>query len=97
MHANSRPILSSRVSLHEHLPQRWRGFVRSLQEADCRIQLACFDLIIAARQQAGMSDLILYFGCGIGVSTRRLARSFPGSFVVEVDQCEDRLLARQIR
>ena len=54
-----------------------------------------FTQAIAAWQAHG-GTLILDAGCGVGLSSRRLATMFPESFVIGVDQSADRL-QRQIR
>ena len=50
-----------------------------------------FDTSIAAWRAAGNLPLILDAGCGVGLSTRHLARMHPGHFVIGVDQSADRL------
>lgn len=96
MHANSRPVISSQVSLHEHLPQRLaRHLCAPFKKPIAAYNRHAFNRIVAAWQEAGSPPLILDSGCGIGLSTLHLARLFPDAFVVGVDQSEDRL-ARHI-
>jgi len=96
MRANSRPVTSNQPGPHEHLQAIVRKhaqttFLKPLSPASC----AAFDLAIAAwRRHRG--ELILDAGCGVGLSTRRLAAQFPESFVVGVDQSADRL-QREVR
>ncbi len=54
-----------------------------------------FEHAIAAWQAHG-GDLIIDAGCGVGVSTRKLAQQFPDGFVIGVDQSAHRL-QRHIR
>ncbi len=91
MRANSRPVTSNQTGPHEqrHAIVRKHAqstFLKPLSPASC----AAFTLAMAAWRQAGGS-LILDAGCGVGMSTRRLAVHHPGSFVIGVDQSADRL------
>ncbi len=66
-------------------------FLKPLSPASC----AAFDLAVAAWHRHG-GPLILDAGCGVGLSTRRLAACHPESFVIGVDQSADRL-QREVR
>jgi len=50
-----------------------------------------FHTALAAYESSGKSSLILDAGCGTGVSTEFLARTFPKSFVLGVDKSAKRL------
>ena len=92
MHANSSPISSSQLTIHDqleklvarHAATRFLKPIASYSEA-------AFETSIAAWRAAGESPLILDAGCGTGISTLNLAIHFPGHFVVGVDQSADRL------
>lgn len=91
MRANSRPISSNQCGPHQQLGARvckhaQSTFLKPLSPAS----RAAFDQAITAWQQAG-SELILDAGCGVGLSTRRLAHAHPDSFVIGVDQSAERL------
>lgn len=51
---------------------------------------------MAAWDALGRPPLILDAGCGVGLSTRKLAQACPGHFVIGVDQSADRL-GREVR
>lgn len=96
MRANSRPVTSNQSGPHEHLHALVRKhaqstFLKPLSPASH----AAFEQAIAAWQRVGGS-LILDAGCGVGLSTRRLATNDPDSFVIGVDQSADRL-QREVR
>ncbi len=96
MRANSRPVTSNQPGPHEHLQAIVRKhaqstFLKPLSPASC----AAFDLAVAAWHRHG-GPLILDAGCGVGLSTRRLAACHPESFVIGVDQSADRL-QREVR
>lgn len=96
MHANSRPVTSNQISISEHLPQRLaRHLVSPFLKPIAPYNRLAFDAAIAAWQQAGSLPLILDSGCGVGLSTLNLAQLFPSSFVIGVDQSDERL-SRQI-
>lgn len=46
---------------------------------------------MVAWREAGNAPLIIDAGCGVGLSTRRLAQAHPESFVIGIDQSADRL------
>ncbi len=91
MHANSRFVSSNQDGIHPQLEETLRrhaasSFLKPISEPS-RI---AFEQGIAAWRAHGGS-LILDAGCGVGLSTRRLAAQFPKSFVMGVDQSSDRL------
>jgi tRNA G46 methylase TrmB len=96
MRANSRPVTSNQPGPHEQL----QAIVRKHAQTTFRKPLSpasitAFDLAIAAWAKHG-GPLILDTGCGVGLSTRRLAALHPDSFVIGVDQSADRL-QREVR
>ncbi len=91
MRANSRPVTSNQPGPHEDLREIVRKhaqstFLKPLTPSSCE----AFDRAIAAWRRHG-GRLILDAGCGVGMSTRRLAMLHPDSFVIGVDQSADRL------
>ena len=96
MRANSRPVTSNQPGPHEHL----EAIVRKHAQTTFRKPLSpasveAFDQAIDAWRRHG-GALILDSGCGVGLSTRRLAARHADSFVIGVDQSADRL-QREVR
>ncbi len=91
MHSNSRLVRSSQQLPHprpaEALAARHRG--ASFRKPPAPYSLAAFARLLAAWD--GEAPLVLDAGCGTGASTLALARQFPRSFVVGVDQSAARL------
>lgn len=92
MYANSRPIASAQQGIHEQL----EALVARHARADFRKPIMpynreAFERSMAAWQHAGGLPLIIDAGCGVGLSTRHLARLHPGHFVIGIDQSADRL------
>lgn len=92
MYANSSPIASSQVGIHDQLASQVakHAAVRYLKPINSYNRVA-FDDSIAAWRAAGKMPLILDAGCGVGLSTLHLANLFPEHFVIGVDQSADRL------
>ncbi len=91
MHATSRAITTNQSEPHEDLPRR---VARALAHPWCkplaehtRDAFAAADDWLTAQRR----PLILDAGCGVGVSTRLLARRYPGHAVIGVDRSADRL------
>ncbi len=91
MHAISRPVTSNQPGIHEHLNQVVARHARSrfLKPISAHTQ-AAFAQGRDAWQASG-APLIFDAGCGVGLSTLRLATRFPAHFVLGVDQSADRL------
>lgn len=91
MHANSRPVSSNQEGVHEHLVQTVRRHASSefLKPVSAHSAQAFGEAVAAWRAHGG--SLVLDAGCGVGLSTRRLAAQFPAAFVIGVDQSADRL------
>jgi tRNA (guanine-N7-)-methyltransferase len=92
MYANSSAITSAQTGIHKQLP--------SLLERHTRVEFRkpfmpynedAFAASMTAWRAAGSAPLILDAGCGVGLSTRHLAREHPDNFVIGVDQSADRL------
>ncbi len=97
MHANSRPVTSNQPDINEQLPDRVRRHASTpFQKPISAATGAAFERSIALWQAAGAPPLIVDAGCGVGLSTRRLAARHPDAFVIGIDQSADRL-QRDIR
>jgi tRNA G46 methylase TrmB len=97
MHANSRPVQSNQSSVHEQLQTVVsKHLATPFRKPLSAVNLEAFATSIAAWKAHGGAPLILDAGCGVGLSTRKLAQAFPESFVIGVDQSADRL-SRDIR
>lgn len=92
MFANSRFITSAQTGIHEQLAKVVARHAASVfRKPFMQYNRDAFDASMAAWRAAGSSPLILDAGCGVGLSTRHLARRFPDHFVIGVDQSADRL------
>jgi tRNA G46 methylase TrmB len=97
MHANSRTVLSNQPGPHEQLSAVVaRHAATEFRKPVSDVNLAAFTTSIAAWRAQGSQPLILDAGCGVGLSTRKLAQTFPEHFVIGVDQSADRL-GREVR
>ncbi len=96
MPSTSRPVTSNQPGIHEHLAQvvARHAATTFLKPISAHTRLA-FEQGHAA-WQASAAPLILDAGCGVGMSTLRLAARFPSHFVLGVDQSSDRL-SRELR
>ncbi len=96
MNSVSRPVTSNQPGIHEHLAQVVARHAAStfLKPISAHTR-AAFAQGLAA-WQASRAALILDAGCGVGMSTLRLAARFPSHFVLGVDQSADRL-SRDLR
>lgn len=92
MHANSRPVSSNQAAIHEQLAALVdKHIVAAFRKPIAAVNAEAFERSLAAWRSHGSAPLILDAGCGVGLSTRRLARLFPDNFVIGVDQSADRL------
>jgi tRNA (guanine-N7-)-methyltransferase len=91
MHSLSHPVTSSQPGVHEHLARVVARHASStfLKPVSTHTQ-AAFALGFDAWQRSG-APLIIDAGCGVGMSTLRLAARFPAHFVLGIDQSADRL------
>ena len=92
MYANSRPVQSNQSSVHEQLQKVVaKHAATTFRKPVSAVNLEAFTSSIAAWKAHGDAPLILDAGCGVGLSTRKLAQAFPNNFVIGVDQSADRL------
>ena len=96
MHSNSRFIISNQTGIHDQLHDliQRRAASDYLKPIAPSSRLA-FNTAICAWRKTNQSTLIIDAGCGVGLSTRRLAILHPDSFVIGIDQSIDRL-SRQV-
>ncbi|MDT8880617.1 methyltransferase domain-containing protein [Halomonas saccharevitans] len=92
MTARSRSIVSRQTGPHEDLPRRVaRALAHPLRKPLAAHTREAFVEAQAWRERRGEAPLILDAGCGVGLSTRRLAERFPDCSVLGVDRSADRL------
>lgn len=91
MQQSSRPVTSNQSGPHHDLARRVsRGLAHPLRKPIAAHTQRAFDMAIEWR--ATQPDrLILDAGCGVGLSTRRLAEQFPDHAVIGIDRSDDRL------
>lgn len=91
MHSESRPVLSNQTGLHPQLADMVARHAR----CDYLKPLSPFgeepfELAMKAWHNHG-GPLVIDAGCGVGLSTRKLAQQCPEHFVIGVDQSAHRL------
>lgn len=92
MHANSRAVSSNQDGIHDQLDALVsRHASTQFQKPVAAVNRSAFDDAVGAWRAAGSPALILDAGCGVGLSTLKLARAFPQAFIIGVDQSADRL------
>lgn len=92
MYANSRPISSAQLCVHDHLASVVAKHANTkFRKPVAEYNRVAFDLSVARWQATGAVPLILDAGCGVGLSTMHLARQFPDHFVIGIDQSAERL------
>ncbi len=92
MRANSTPVSSSQVRVHDGLAALVaKHAATEFKKPLTAYNRAAFDTSIATWQADGSKPLILDAGCGVGLSTLHLAAQFPDHYVIGVDQSADRL------
>ncbi len=97
MHAHSRAVFSNQPDIHDRLSDRVRKHASTdFFKPISAVSRIAFEHSIALWQAAGSLPLIIDAGCGVGLSTRRLAVQYPEAFVIGIDQSADRL-QRDIR
>jgi len=96
MHRNSRFITSNQTGIHDQLHDvLQRRATSDYQKPIANSSRFAFDSAVNAWNNSNQSDLIIDAGCGVGLSTRRLALLHPNHFIVGIDQSFDRL-SRQV-
>lgn len=92
MHANSRAVTSNQPGIHEQLADRVRKHAATdFLKPISAVASEAFERSLSPWQAAGSPPLIIDAGCGVGLSTRRLAAQHPEAFVIGIDQSADRL------
>lgn len=92
MQASSRAIVSNQSGPHEDLAKRVaRALAHPLRKPVAEHTREAFAAATHWRESRRESPLILDAGCGVGLSTRRLAEAFPVHAVIGVDRSADRL------
>ena len=92
MHSNSRFITSNQTGIHDQLHDliQRRAASNYLKPIALSSRLA-FNTALRAWRDTNKSQVIIDAGCGVGLSTRRLATLHPDHFVIGIDQSSDRL------
>ncbi|MDR5897427.1 SAM-dependent methyltransferase [Halomonas vilamensis] len=91
MQKRSRAVSSNQPGPHQDVSRRVaRALAHPLQKPIAAHNQVAFDQA-DAWLDAQAAPLILDSGCGVGLSTRRLAATFPDHAVIGVDRSEDRL------
>lgn len=91
MQQPSRPVVSNQPGPHRDLARRVsRGLAQPLRKPVARHTQEAFELA-TKWYESQTGPLILDAGCGVGLSSRRLAEQFPGHAVIGIDRSEDRL------
>ncbi|MCM2973064.1 tRNA (guanine(46)-N(7))-methyltransferase TrmB [Larsenimonas suaedae] len=91
MKADSSPIFTNQTGVHDKLQARVsRALGAHWQRPIAAHSQAAFDDVTESISSA-QAPLILDSGCGVGVSTRKLAERFPDHWVIGIDRSADRL------
>lgn len=91
MQQGSRSVISNQTGPHEDVARRVaRALQNPLRKPLASHNQRAFEQADDWRQRQ-CAPLILDAGCGVGVSTRRLAQRFPDHAVIGVDRSADRL------
>lgn len=88
----SRRVSSSQVGPHQDLPRRVdRALRHALRKPVAEHTRSAFEQADDWRRMHAGAPLIIDAGCGVGLSTRRLAQRFADSIVIGIDRSDDRL------
>ncbi|MBE0488364.1 MAG: SAM-dependent methyltransferase [Halomonas sp.] len=92
MQASSRSIVTNQPGPHEDLSRRVaRALAHPLRKPVAEHTRQAFEAARTWRAARPDMPLILDAGCGVGLSTRRLAERFPDHAVIGVDRSKSRL------
>lgn len=92
MFANSSPVVSSQIGIHEQLTGLVSRHAASIfRKPILPHNRLAFDQSMSSWRADGTKPLILDAGCGVGLSSLFLATHFPDHFVIGIDQSADRL------
>ncbi len=92
MHANSRIVTSNQSGIHDQLSTLISRHANThFKKPIAEVNQLAFARSIAAWRSAGSAPLIIDAGCGVGLSTWRLAQAHTACFVIGIDQSADRL------
>jgi len=92
MTARSRPIVTCQTGPHRDLARRVaRALEHPLRKPLAEHTCEAFARARAWLERRGGASLILDAGCGVGLSTRRLAERYPAAAVIGVDRSAERL------
>lgn len=92
MHASSRSIVTNQPGPHEDLSRRVaRALAHPLRKPVAEHTRTAFEAASEWLEARPGMPLVLDAGCGVGLSTRRLAVRFPDHAVIGVDRSESRL------
>lgn len=92
MSDTSRRVSSAQAGPHQDLARRVdRALQHPLRKPVAEHTRHAFEHADGWRRQRLAAPLIIDAGCGVGLSTRRLARRFPDSVVIGIDRSADRL------
>lgn len=92
MHANSRIVTSNQPCIHGQLSALVSRHANThFKKPIAEVNRLNFERSITEWCAAGKPPLIIDAGCGVGLSTRRLAQAHPENFVIGIDQSADRL------
>lgn len=91
MSANSRPIATNQAGPHEALPRRVeRALTHPWRKPVADHTRRAFEVASDWLTRRDV-PLVIDAGCGVGLSTRKLAERHPGHAVIGVDRSADRL------
>lgn len=92
MHANSRIVTSNQPGIHDQLSTLINRHANThFKKPIAEVNQLAFTRSISTWRSAGSAPLIIDAGCGVGLSTWRLAQAHPTCFVIGIDQSADRL------
>lgn len=92
MHANSRIVTSNQSDIHSQLSDLVARHANThFRKPIAAVNRLNFERSIDVWRAAGSMPLIIDAGCGVGLSSQRLAQTNPESFVIGIDQSADRL------